>query len=77
MKTLLGGGDNVTSHRRKCVRGLTIATVTPEQRMKSKMKIPNPILIFAITRVLWRIAMPIASIMLTAAIIANTTATPT
>lgn len=66
----------MTSDRRQCVRRLTIATVTPEQRIKSKMKIPNPILIFAITRVLWRIAMPIASIMLTAAISANTSATP-
>ena len=44
--------------------------------MKSKMKIPNPMLMFAITRVLWRIEIPIASIMHTAAIIANTTATP-
>jgi hypothetical protein len=77
MNELLGGVDSMTPNRRQCVRRLTIATVTPEQRMKSKMKIPNPILIFAITRVLWRIAMPIASMMLTAAISANTTATPT
>ena len=59
------------------MRGLKIATVTPEQRMKSKIKIPNPMLMFAITRVLWRIAIPIESIMHTAAIKAKTTATPT